>query len=361
MLKAMVDAGHEVIALAPEDDGEVRQQLRCLGVDYRPVFLNRTGLNPLQDLRSLVGLYRVFRELRPQLLLTYAIKPVIWGSLAARLAGVPLRFAMITGLGSGLQGQGLTRRLLSRLARGLYRISLLGCKGILFQNSDDCNYFKTWKLVPQSSHVTMINGSGVDLAHFAATPPPPGPIRFLMVARMIRDKGLLDFIEAVRILRPNYPDVRFELLGPLDSNPTAVSRKELESWVQEGLVDYLGETRDVRPFLSAAQVFVLPSFGEGTPRSALEAMATGRAVITTYAPGCREVVLDGESGFLVPVHDPVALAEAMAKLIEDPSLMQVFGRAGRHLAESKYNVHAVNGVILEALGLKAVGTPGESS
>jgi glycosyltransferase involved in cell wall biosynthesis len=360
MLQAMVAGGHEVIALAPqvdsalapdEDPGQVPAQLAAMGVRFQPVPLGRTGLNPLADLRSLRALAALFRELRPDLLLSYTIKPVIYGSLAAAWAGVPHRYAMITGVGSVLEGRGLKLGLLAAVAKRMYRMGLARTEGVFFQNPDNRSFFETNRLLAPGCRVTMINGSGVDLAQYPPSPIPEGPLTFLMVARVARDKGVLEFAEAARQLKARHPDIRCVLVGPFDSNLTALPRDLVDQWGREGIIDYRGATRDVRPYLAAAHVFVLPSYAEGTPRSVLEAMAAGRAVVTTDAPGCRETVLEGQTGFLVPVRNAAALAEAMERFILEPELVRRMGENGRAYAVGKYDVHKVNHVILDALGL----------
>lgn len=360
MLQAMVDGGHEVFALAPpedpalapdEDPDLVRSQLAGMGVRFRPVPLRRTGLNPLADLRCLRALAGLFRELRPDLLLSYTIKPVIYGSLAAAWAGVPHRYAMITGVGSALEGQGLRRGLLAALAKRMYRLGLARTEGVFFQNPDNRAFFEANRLLAPGCRVTMINGSGVDLAQFVSTPVPAGPPIFLMVARVARDKGVLEFAEAARIVKARHPEVRCVLVGPFDSNLTALPRDLADQWFREGSVEYRGATRNVGQYLAEAHVFVLPSYAEGTPRSVLEAMGAGRAVITTLAPGCKETVIEGETGLLVPVQDPRALADAMERFVADPLLAARMGASGRRFAEAKYDVHKVNRVILDALGL----------
>ena len=358
MLEAMVAAGHEVVALAPEDDPAVRERLAALGVAYHSVPLNRTGMNPLRDLASLRAMTRTLRALKPDLILSYTIKPVIWGTLAAAKAGIPRRHCMITGLGSSLQGRGPKMGLLSLLARSLYKASLSKAHGVFFQNPDDRAFFESRKLLPAGCRITLINGSGVDLDRFAPAPLPPEPPVFLFVGRLVRDKGIFEFVEAARRLKAQCPEARCRILGPFDSNPTAVSMEQVEAWVQEGIVEHLGKKSDVRPDLHAAHVIVLPSYGEGTPRSVLEAMACGRAVITTWAPGCKETVLPEATGLLVPVRDAGALAEAMGRLAGDPELVARMGVRGRAYAEEKYDVHKVNAVILEALGLASEPIPG---
>ena len=350
-MRAMIEAGHQVTALAPGPDADVEAKLAAMGIEYQSVRLSRTGMNPLRDLASIRALSRTFKDLKPDLILSYTIKPVIYGSIAAARAEIPHRFSMITGLGSGLQGTGLKGQSLALLIRRLYRWGLASNHGVIFQNPDDLAFFKNCALLPSGCRTTLINGSGVDLGDFSQAPQPEGALTFLMVARLVRDKGLLEYVEAARLLKASHPEVRCQLLGPFDTNPTAVSRDAVAAWESEGLIEYLGETQDVRPFLAKSHVVVLPSYGEGTPRSVLEAMATGRAVVTTLAPGCRETVLEGRSGFLVPVRDSAALADAMARFAEDPGLVVVMGSEGRAYAEVKYDVKAVNRDILRALGM----------
>jgi len=362
MLQAMVAAGHEVFALAPGEDralapeadpDQVRRELAAMGVRFQAVPLGRTGLNPLADLRSLRALASTFRQLRPDLLLSYTIKPVIYGSLAAAWAGVPHRYAMITGVGSVLEGRGPRLGALALLARRLYRMGLARTEGVFFQNPDNRAFFERNRLLAPGCRITMINGSGVDLGQFSPSPVPAGPPCFVMVARVARDKGVLEFAEAARRIRARHPEVRCVLVGPFDSNLTALPRELPAQWAREGSLEYRGSTQDVRPYLAEAHVFVLPSYAEGTPRSVLEAMAAGRAVITTLAPGCRETVLEGETGFLVPVRDAAALAEAMERFVADPDLAVRMGGRGLAYATGKYDVHKVNHVILEAMGLHA--------
>jgi glycosyltransferase involved in cell wall biosynthesis len=351
MMKAMVAAGHEVVGLAPEQDPAVEAQLAAMGVAFRAVPIGRTGRNPLEDLRTLRALTGVLGELKPDLLLSYTIKPVIYGSMAAARVGIPHRHAMITGLGSSLVGQGFKGKCMAAVAKWLYRRGLSKASGIFFQNPDDRAFFEAHRLLSPQCRVTMINGSGVDLDHFFPAEVPAGPATFLMVARLTRDKGLFEFVEAARQLKARFPEVRCQLLGALDSNPTAVSLEQVRVWEREGHIEYLGATKDVRPFLRAAHAVVLPSYAEGTPRSLLEAMAIGRAVVTTDAPGCRETVIEGKNGYLVPVKDATALAGAMARFIEEPALAARLGIASRAYAEEKFDVNKVNAVILQALGL----------
>jgi glycosyltransferase involved in cell wall biosynthesis len=225
-------------------------------------------------------------------------------------------------------------------------------EAVIVFNPDDGNELKTRGIVRPGQPMIEVAGSGIDLSYYAKAPLPSGPPVFLLIARLLRQKGLLEYVEAARRLRAKHPGVRVQLLGPLDPNPSGIARAELDAWVREGAIEYLGETRDVRPYLAASIVYVLPSYyREGIPRTVLEAMATGRAIITTDAPGCRETVTPGENGFLVPVRDPAALASAMERFVIDRSLAARMGSQSREMAEARFDVHRVNQTLLMTMGL----------
>jgi glycosyltransferase involved in cell wall biosynthesis len=356
MLRAMVANGHEVLAIAPEEVPQVRRELRALGVAFETVPLRRAGLNPLRDAACLLALIQTFRRFRPDAVLAYAAKPVVYGSIAGRLTDVPLRAAMITGVGSALGGAaGLRRHALSSLLRRLYAVALRHVHVVFFHNPDDERLFRSLGLLGPGQRTVQIHGSGVDLVRFSPTSLPPLPITFLMICRLLRDKGVVEYAEAARRVRARHPEARVQLLGPLDPNPSAVGREELEAWRREGALEYLGATDDVRPFIARAHVCVLPSYGEGMPRSVLEAMAMGRAIVTTDVPGCRETVEAELNGLLVPPRDAGALAEAMLRMVAAADRLDGMGRASRELAEQRFDVHAVNRQILDTLGLGPSG------
>lgn len=351
LLRGMVERGHDVTAVGPHDDPRYSEALAALGVTYRVVPLEHAGFNPFADLRYLLALRRLMLEVRPDLFLGYTIKPVIYGNLAARLARVRRRSALITGLGYAFGDGNLKQRLVGRLIRPLYRLALAGTQVVFFQNPDDRGEFLRLGFVDEA-RAALVAGSGVDLSRFAHSDPPPPPPVFLLIARLIREKGIDQFVGAARALKARYPEARFQLLGPLDSNPTAVTRDQVEEWQRAGIVEYLGETQDVRPYLQAASVFVLPSYyREGTPRTALEALATGRPVVTTDAPGCRETVVDGVNGFLVAPKDVGSLTAALERFLLDPGLVPSMGAASLELARTKYDVRLVNAEMLGRLGL----------
>lgn len=368
LLRSMVAAGHRVIACAPEKDPAIERKLQDMGVDYRAIPMRRAGLTPGSDVVWLLRFHRLLRRCRPDVVFAYTAKPVIFGSLAARAAGVPAVASMITGLGYSLAGP----RLLRQANRWLYRAALAGNDVVFFQNADDLQDFRSLGIVPADAErprAIVTNGSGVDLDHYADDPltaaSAPESIVFLLIARLLRDKGIVEYVDAARRLKGRYPGARFQLVGFFDVNPAALTRQEVDAWVREGVIEFAGETTDVRPFLRNCDVYVLPSYREGTPRTVLEAMATGRPVITTDAPGCRETVaipgdrparsasgvLEGLNGFLVPVRNSAALAEAMERFIVAPDLIATMGRCGRDYAEQRYDVHRVNDVVLSGMNL----------
>ncbi|HET8902196.1 MAG TPA: glycosyltransferase family 4 protein [Holophagaceae bacterium] len=340
--------GNTVYGIAPGGTPEIQADLERLGATYLPIALDRTGLNPVKDLLSLFRLRALFRRLRLDVLLAYEIKAVAFGTLAAKGAGVPKRFAMITGRGSTLQGEAssVKERAVRRAVKALYRSALRRSSGVLFQNEDDLAFFEGERLLSADTPRTIINGSGVDLDHFAPAPLPEGATTFLFVGRLLRDKGLGEFVEACRDLSARGVAARFRILGPLDTNPNAITAAQVEAWTRDGIVEYMGEARDVRPALAAAHVLVLPSYGEGTPRSVLEAMSMGRAILTTDAPGCRATVRHGFNGLLVPVRDSGALAGAMAELAGNRKLVERLAAESRKVAVSKYDVRLVTADIL---------------
>lgn len=340
--------GYEVIAIAPAIGADVAEQLRALGATPREVNLVNNSVGPLSTYKTLTALRDLFREIRPDVLFAYTIKPVTLGTMAAASVGVPAIVALITGIGFAFTpGAGLRRRLSRMVATLLYRHALKRTTSIIFQNPDDRQYFRDRGLLGDKNGV-IVNGSGVDLDHFAPVPVPDAP-RFLMIGRLIADKGVREYAAAAATLKERYPHAKFELVGYFDGLPASIGKAELDSW--SGSIDFIGKLDDVRPAMARSSVYVLPSYREGTPRSSLEALAMGRAVVTTDAPGCRETVVDGVNGFLVEPQDPHSLAAAMEKFILDPSLAARMGAESRRLAEEKYDVHSVTATILEAAGL----------
>ena len=351
LLRSMVELGHDVVTVAPDGDTAYAQEVEALGVRYRTVPLQRAGVGLVADLRTLLGFWRLLGEERPDVFLGYTIKPVIYGNLAAQLRGVPVRSALITGLGYAFGERRGLQRTVGWLVDTLYRLALGRARVVFFQNPDDRAEFLRRGFVDEA-RAALVAGSGVDLTRFVSSPPPPGPPVFLLIARLIREKGIDQYVAAARAIKARHPEARFQLLGPLDQNPSAVAPAEVEAWQREEVVEYLGETSDVRPYLERASVFVLPSYyREGTPRTALEALATGRPVVTTDAPGCRETVVDGVNGFLVEPRSAAALEAALERFVREPELIARMGAASLELARTKYDVRLVNRAMLAHLGL----------
>jgi glycosyltransferase involved in cell wall biosynthesis len=354
LLEAMVRNGHDVVAFGPEDHRPTVDALAGIGVSFVRIPMARAGLNPFEDGRTLAALWAAFRKYEPDVVLCYTMKPIIYGLLAARLAGVKQRHALITGLGYIFSDDANSPRLrlIRRMVTWMYRIALRGGGRVFVYNEADANDVRSGRMVSDVARIVSVPGSGIDFDRFAASDLPAGDPVFLMVARLLREKGVFEFIEAARSLRLQYPKARFRILGPIDPSPLAVSRDEINRWAAEGVVDYLGETADVRPYLAACTVFVLPSYyREGIPRSIMEAMATGRAVITADMPGCRDTVVEGENGFVVPPRDALRLAAAMKRFIEDPALAARMGRRSLEVAHERFDAKAINHLLLREMSL----------
>jgi glycosyltransferase involved in cell wall biosynthesis len=367
LLQELVERGLQVIACAPEASNGVKNSLHSIGVQYRDVNIERTGLNPIKDLNAILGLFGLFRKIKPDIILGYTVKPVIYGSLAASFAGVERIYSMIEGLGYSFSRVGLKGKLISVIIRFLYRLSMRTNKRIFFLNPDDLKLFSKFGILTSKEQAILINGIGVDTDYYSFLPLPSN-LSLLMIARFLKDKGIREYVESARYIKRKHPNIPFRAVGTTDTNPLSISRDELEGWTKEGILEYLGELPDVRPAIAKSSVFVLPSYyREGMPRTVLEAMSMGRPIITTDAPGCRETVrltprgkgqrdrgekvMEGENGFLIRPRDVKALVMAIEKFLEDPSIADSMGERSREIAEEKFDVHKVNAVILKAMGL----------
>jgi glycosyltransferase involved in cell wall biosynthesis len=351
LIQALRARGHQVLAVAPDIDESTSLALRGLGAEPLSLTLSNASLNPLSLLRSLRELRRILRRHRPDVLISYTIKPVIIGAIGGRAAGVQTIVSLITGLGFAFTGEGggLKRRLARRAASWLYRAALSRSDLVLFQNKDDQALFRELGLLGAGARTEIVDGSGVDVDHYASCPR-PGDAAFLMIARLLGDKGIREFAEAAKKLRREHPEVPVALVGYLDPSPNSLTRAELDELVACG-IRFHGRLDDVRPALAECSVYVLPSYREGTPRSVLEAMAMGRAVVTTDAPGCRETVIDGVNGVLVPPRDAEALYSAMLRFIAEPGLAAAMGEQSRRIAETRYDARKVSADMLRHIGL----------
>jgi glycosyltransferase involved in cell wall biosynthesis len=334
-------AGFEVHVAAPE--GDKTDAVRAHGFAWHPLRLTRSGTNPFKEISSCVELIRLFRETRPDLLHLVTMKPVIYGGIAARLARVPAVVAAISGLGIVFSRGGFRVGILRFFIKRLYRAALAHPKlRVIFQNPDDSGVVSRLALL-KPEQVCLIRGSGADLTEYAFTPLPDDetPV-VLLPARLLKSKGVLEFVEAARQLRVRGVKARFVLAGAPDAgNPDTVTGNTIAAWVAQALVEYWGNRADMPVVFSQSSLVVLPSYSEGLPKALIEAQACGRPVITTDCPGCRDAIVPEETGLLVPSHDAGALADAIERLLQDRPRMQAMGRAGRALAEKRFDVRRV--------------------
>ena len=350
LIRDMCAAGLEVAAAVPTAD--YLPEVEELGITIYPVEMGRTGINPFHDVKYVLALRKLLRCVRPKAVIGYTNKPVVYGSLAARLAGVPRIYSMITGLGHVFTTESARNQRLQKVIALLYRSGLAANRTVFFQNPDDLQEFLDRGMLKDRSKAVRTYGSGVDMQRFERVPLPGGPITFLFIGRLLTEKGVAEFCDAARQLRSDYPEARFIAVGPHDANlPHACAEDDIEGWKADGVVEFIGGVSDVRPWIEACSVFVLPSYREGTPRSVLEAMSMGRPIVTSDAPGCRETVEEGVNGFLVTPRETQPLAAAMRRFLEAPDLIPRMGEASWQLVERHYDVRKVNRVILDAMEL----------
>ena len=344
LIRALQAAGYKPLVAAPPHPAAEQRMVR-LQIERVRLDIERSGLNPFADFRLLLRYRRILRSSAAVAFLGFTIKPNIYGCFAARLARVPA-IANVSGLGTVFLKSGA----LMKLVIPMYRYALSRADRIFFQNPDDLNLFIHKKIV-RPEQARLIPGSGIDLARYAPVALSDGPLTFLLIGRLLGDKGVREFVEAARILRDELPGARFQLLGSLDlENRTSIRPNELEGWIGQGVIEYLGSTEDVRPFVERASAIVLPSYREGLPRSLLEGAAMARPLIATDVPGCRELVEDTVTGLLCKARDPQSLADAMRRLAQlSPGERQRMGRAARAVVEQRYSEELVLRAYLDAL------------
>ena len=332
LMRSLVEEGYRVVVLAPED--AYFEHLQGLGCEVLNIPMDNKGTNPLRDVGLFLRFQREYRRLKPTMALHFTIKPAIYGSFAARKLRIPY-VNTIPGLGTPF----IRENWVTRVVELLYRASQKRSERIFFLNEDDHQVFLSRRLAP-TDRMEILGGEGVDLEHFEMTDLPVGAeFRFLFIGRMLRDKGVIEFVDAARRVRATASHVRFQLLGPSSvENRTAIQREMLDAWVKEGVVEYLGETHDVRPHIAQAHCIVLPSYREGSPRALLEGAAMGRPLIATDATGCRDVVEDGVNGFLCHTRSAEDLAQKMERVLNMPAeARRAMGEAGRAKVEREFS------------------------
>ncbi|MDR3320249.1 MAG: glycosyltransferase family 4 protein [Desulfovibrio sp.] len=354
LLRRFLEGGHEVVCCVPGDDAQANAVLARPGVRLVHYRLDRKGLNPLRDTQTLLDLTRLLKAEAPDLLFTSTIKPVIYGCLAARLARIPRVYAAITGLGYAFEADTFFKKCVNLLGVGLYRLALRKAEGIFFQNQDDMDVFRQHGILAPDMRVLLTRGVGVDTTRFAPAHLPPLPPVFLLVGRLLEAKGLAEYAAAARMLKASCPQARFQVLGPPEQGLGRVSLDIVRGWEAQGDIEYLGRTDDVRPYLAAAHVLVLPSWREGTPTSIMEGMSMGRPAVVTDTAGCREVVREGVNGYLVPVRDSRALAAAMENFIREPESIARMGAAGREIAVMECDAEHVAAQMLRVMKIYGV-------
>lgn len=351
--------GCEVVTSAAEDYPHVREYLAKEGVRHAPIRMVRSRVNLAKDWITWLDMFRLFRKERPDALFAYTIKSVVYGCVVARVAGVPKVYALLPGLGfTFVKPETWKQTLVQWVSKALHRFALKRADVIFMQNRDDVQLFKDLQMLPEGVPVHVTAGSGVNLEEYphvsleGNADIAAGRIRFVLVSRLLISKGVCVFADAARKIKARYPLAEFHLVGPFDPNPNRVTEAEVEGWVKEGILIHHGMVRDIPALLKTMHVFCLPTwYREGVPHASLEALSTGRAMITTDSVGARECVPSGENGFLVPTRNVDAVVEAMEFFIRQPDQIVQKGRASRRLAEEVFDVKIVNRIITDAMGI----------
>ncbi|XFA72758.1 glycosyltransferase family 4 protein [Thermosynechococcaceae cyanobacterium Okahandja] len=344
----LTEAGFDVHCLAPDYSELEKTKLAALGARCHNFYLVRNSINPLDDIKALFSLIKTMKQIRPDCILAISSKPIVWGLLASRFVNIKLRFALFTGLGYAFTPTAQSEhKPLKKLLIFLYKLTLPFADKIIFQNQDDCDEITEICSLKQDQTI-VIKGTGVNLQEWPFCPPHLNPLTFTLVARLLIEKGVLEFLAAAKHLKAIHPQVQFWLIGGLDTNPGGLREAQLDEFINSGIVKWFGFA-NVKDYLPTTSVFVLPSYREGVPRSTQEAMAMGRPVITTDVPGCRETVVDGHNGFLIPPRDVSALIDAMQKFIDKPELISPMGYNSYQMAADLFDVKKINAQYLKLL------------
>ncbi len=338
LIKLIISKGYEVIVTGPNRDNV--EKIEALGARFVEIPMNKNGVNPLKDIEYQQALKTLFDSEKPDAVLSYTAKPVIYGSIAAKKSGVKSVTAMITGLGYAFTSQTKKAKVIREIMSVLYKKALKLADTVIFQNPDDMEQFISLGLVKKEK-CRLVAGSGVNTQRFHPLPYPE-KITFFMLSRVMNSKGIREYLEAAKTVKGKYPDARFMLLGACEGIQDSIGPEELKKYIDSGIIEHFGETENIPPYYGMCSVYVLPSYREGTPRTILEAMATARPIITTDAPGCRETVIDGVNGFLVPVKDAKKLSEKMIWFIEHPERIADMGEKSLEYCKEKFEVGKVN-------------------
>lgn len=348
LIRTIIEKDYEVIVTGP-DRIDV-DKIVALGARLVEIPMNKTGTSIVSDLKYYKNLKALIKAEEPDVILGYTVKPVIYGAMAAKAAGVKNINVMITGGGYTFIAKTLKAKILGVIVRNLYKIALRRSDHIIFQNPDDLNDFCRMKLARRSK-CYVVNGSGVNLTQFEPVPLPEEPA-FFMLSRLLKSKGVQEYLRSAKKVKAQYPNARFYLLGKYETSmQDAIPKEEIEEYIKDGIVERFEETSDVRPYYEKCSVYVLPSYREGTPRTVLEAMAMGRPIITTDTNGCRETVIDGKTGFLVPVGNVDKLAECMKAFLQDSGLAANMGNESLALCKEKFEVGKINAEMLRIMNI----------
>ena len=354
LIKKLLFKGYKVSVASPKDrfSDNLQKELKDIGVNINIFSLSGKGLNVFKDCKSILQIFKIIRDSKPNIIISYTAKPVIYTGLVLKCFKKISYFPLITGLGYAfIDRESVKYKIIKYLIIRLYRESLKNSAKTIFQNKDDQSLFSKLKIIKEKKISNVVNGSGVDLNQYPLSDLPSKPV-FLMISRLLIDKGVREYVEAAKIVRSNFSNVRFQLAGYIDRNPSSIAAKELQSWINEGNIEYLGEIKSVQSILKSCKYYVLPSYREGTPRSVLEALATGRPIITTDAPGCRETVIHKKNGLLVPIKDSTALANAMISLLEESDeVIKKMAFESYLIAKNKFEIDKVNKSMLNIMNL----------
>jgi len=352
LIEQLVSKGVSVHVLTMDYDKDKFRQISQFGAMPEQYHFSRSGMNPLSDIVNTITLSKKIRDINPDIVFSFFPKPVIFGTLAAKLAGVKRIYSLLEGLGfcytAHLKKDSFKKQILKKVQTFLYKLTLPRANKVLFLNRDDYHDLIVQNQITLSD-AEVIGGIGVGLNEYAYSLPETTSLHFGMVSRLLVEKGVREFVQAAKIVKEKYPTVRFSIAGAIDDNPGGITREQLNIWKSEGHVDFLGQISDVKSYLTDLSVFVLPSYREGIPRSTQEAMAIGRAVITTDVPGCRETVQHGLNGFMIPPWNAEALAEAMMAFITDPQQVTLMGKESRRMAEEKFDENVATEKLINIL------------